>query len=43
MELRQDDIDGKVTTLLAKSTATEEALQELKSMLRSYIGNTKDV
>jgi hypothetical protein len=42
MELHQDDIDGKVTALLAKSTATEEALQDLKSMLRTYIGKEKD-
>jgi hypothetical protein len=42
MELHQDDIDGKVTTLLAKSTTTEEALLDLKSMLRTYIGKGKD-
>jgi hypothetical protein len=34
---RQDDIDGKVTELLAKSTATTDALMELKSMLNRYI------
>jgi hypothetical protein len=42
MELCQDDIDRKVTALLAKSTAIEEALLALKSMLRIYIGKEKD-
>jgi hypothetical protein len=43
MEHKQDDIDSKVTELLAKSTATESALQELKLMLSKYVGGRNAV
>jgi hypothetical protein len=42
MESRQADIEGKVTMVLATTTANTEVLQELKSMLCRYMGKEKD-
>jgi hypothetical protein len=38
LESRQDEIDGKVSQLLASTALHTEALAELKSMLARYIG-----
>ena len=36
IENKQDDIDGKVSKVLASATANTKALKELKSMLTSH-------
>jgi hypothetical protein len=38
LESRQDEIDGKVSQLLASTALHTEALAKLKSMLARYIG-----
>jgi hypothetical protein len=41
IESRQVDIDGKVSQVLTSTAANTEALQELKSLLCTYMGKFK--
>jgi hypothetical protein len=42
LETRQDEIDTKISQVLANTAFHTKALAELKSMLATYIGKEKD-
>jgi hypothetical protein len=42
IESRQDDLDGKLSLVLAGTKAHTEALDELKAMFAKYVGRFRD-
>jgi hypothetical protein len=43
LERRQDAMEGKMTEVLAKTTATARAVEDLKTLLTKYMGRKDDV
>jgi hypothetical protein len=43
LECRQDAMEGKMTEVLAKTTATAKAVEDLKMLLTKYKGRKDDL